>query len=385
MKKKLSELIKDPELEKLELELKRPNIFSVLKLESMEIRHSNFLGWLLNPKGSHNLGDIFLRWFLKDIFALGKSENIDEFEIDGYNFSNLKVYRELHNIDILLVSDKFVVAIENKVYSKEHSNQLTKYRKIIEKKYKEYEKIFVYLTPYGDSPNNEIDSKIYCSYSYEEIRKNIVTILEIYSSSISDRCKIYLEDYINVLGRVIMKDDKSIELANQIYLNHKEALDFIFENRVDKQTQINEAAKRAIQLEGMVAASMNKAIMRFLTPKLDEVIPRSGNGWKNKESFLFELKLSGNNILFQTVISPGDETIRDVLTEILNNLDIANRNYANIWRVHFINKSHEDIYKESLSDEDLVNIFRKIIRENKSIIDKVETSILENKNKLIHQ
>lgn len=385
MKKKLSELIKDPELEKLELELKRPNIFSVLKLESMEIRHSNFLGWLLDPKGSHNLGDIFLRWFLKDIFALGKSENIDEFEIDGYNFSNLKVYRELHNIDILLVSDKFVVAIENKVYSKEHSNQLTKYRKIIEKKYKEYEKIFVYLTPYGDSPNNEIDSKIYCSYSYEEIRKNIVTILEIYSSSISDRCKIYLEDYINVLGRVIMKDDKSIELANQIYLNHKEALDFIFENRVDKQTQINEAAKRAIQLEGMVAASMNKAIMRFLTPKLDEVIPRSGNGWKNKESFLFELKLSGNNILFQTVISPGDETIRDVLTEILNKLDIANRNYANIWRVHFINKSHEDMYNESLSDEDLVNIFRKIIRENKSIIDKVEKSILENKNKLIHQ
>lgn len=385
MKKKLSELIKDPELEKLELELKRPNIFSVLKLESMEIRHSNFLGWLLDPKGSHNLGDIFLRWFLKDIFALGKSENIDEFEIDGYNFSNLKVYRELHNIDILLVSDKFVVAIENKVYSKEHSNQLTKYRKIIEKKYKEYEKIFVYLTPYGDSPNNEIDSKIYCSYSYEEIRKNIVTILEIYSSSISDRCKIYLEDYINVLGRVIMKDDKSIELANQIYLNHKEALDFIFENRVDKQTQINEAAKRAIQLEGMVAASMNKAIMRFLTPKLDEVIPRSGNGWKNKESFLFELKLSGNNILFQTVISPGDETIRDVLTEILNKLDIANRNYANIWRVHFINKSHEDMYNESLSDEDLVNIFRKIIRENKSIIDKVEISILENKNKLIHQ
>lgn len=385
MKKKLSELIKDPELEKLELELKRPNIFSVLKLESMEIRHSNFLGWLLDPKGSHNLGDIFLRWFLKDIFALGKSENIDEFEIDGYNFSNLKVYRELHNIDILLVSDKFVVAIENKVYSKEHSNQLTKYRKIIEKKYKEYEKIFVYLTPYGDSPNNEIDSKIYCSYSYEEIRKNIVTILEIYSSSISDRCKIYLEDYINVLGRVIMKDDKSIELANQIYLNHKEALDFIFENRVDKQTQINEAAKRAIQLEGMVAASMNKAIMRFLTPKLDEVIPRSGNGWKNKESFLFELKLSGNNILFQTVISPGDETIRDVLTEILNKLDIANRNYANIWRVHFINKSHGDMYNESLSDEDLVNIFRKIIRENKSIIDKVEKSILENKNKLIHQ
>lgn len=32
MKEKFSELIKDPDLERLELELKNPNFFSILKL-----------------------------------------------------------------------------------------------------------------------------------------------------------------------------------------------------------------------------------------------------------------------------------------------------------------------------------------------------------------
>jgi len=119
MKEKFSELIKDPDLERLELELKNPNFFSILKLENREIRHSNFLGWLLDPKGSHHLGDIFLRWFLKDIFSSGKCKSIDEFIIDGYNLSDLKIYREWSNIDILLVGKDFVVVIENKIFSKE--------------------------------------------------------------------------------------------------------------------------------------------------------------------------------------------------------------------------------------------------------------------------
>ena len=37
------------------------NIFEVLKIHRREIRHSNFLGWLFDPNGSHNLGDIFLK------------------------------------------------------------------------------------------------------------------------------------------------------------------------------------------------------------------------------------------------------------------------------------------------------------------------------------
>jgi len=62
IKDSLSSFIKDSNLDKLELLLNSPNIFNVLKIEHNEIRHSNFLAWLLDPKNGHNLGDKFLRW-----------------------------------------------------------------------------------------------------------------------------------------------------------------------------------------------------------------------------------------------------------------------------------------------------------------------------------
>ena len=41
-----SQLVKDINFDKLDLELKNPNIFHILKISNTEIRHSNFLSWL---------------------------------------------------------------------------------------------------------------------------------------------------------------------------------------------------------------------------------------------------------------------------------------------------------------------------------------------------
>ena len=38
-----SKLIKDINFDRLDLELKNPNIFQILKISNTEIRHSNFL------------------------------------------------------------------------------------------------------------------------------------------------------------------------------------------------------------------------------------------------------------------------------------------------------------------------------------------------------
>lgn len=40
---------------------KRFNLFDVLKISRMEIRHSNMLAWLLNPNENHGMGDAFLK------------------------------------------------------------------------------------------------------------------------------------------------------------------------------------------------------------------------------------------------------------------------------------------------------------------------------------
>ena len=46
-------LLNDDDFERIEIGLKAPNIFSILGVSRTEIRHSNFLGWLLDPNGSH--------------------------------------------------------------------------------------------------------------------------------------------------------------------------------------------------------------------------------------------------------------------------------------------------------------------------------------------
>ena len=69
MEAELAAILRDPDVEKLELAMKEPNIFRAMQIERHELRHSDFLGYLLDPNESHGLGDIFLRKFLRDVFA----------------------------------------------------------------------------------------------------------------------------------------------------------------------------------------------------------------------------------------------------------------------------------------------------------------------------
>ena len=43
------DLLNDNDFERLELLLKQPNIFNILRSQHSELKHSNFLSWLLNP------------------------------------------------------------------------------------------------------------------------------------------------------------------------------------------------------------------------------------------------------------------------------------------------------------------------------------------------
>ena len=107
----------------------------VQRITNNEIRHSNFLSWLLDPKESHKLGDIFLKRFLREVFSSDKFGEIDQIDVEGMDLSKAEIQREWKNIDILIILEGVVVCIENKVLSKEHSNQLKRYKEIIEKQF----------------------------------------------------------------------------------------------------------------------------------------------------------------------------------------------------------------------------------------------------------
>ena len=48
------------------------NLFDVLGVSKAEIRHSRIIAWLLDPHGSHGLGDTLLRVFLREAIDFSK-------------------------------------------------------------------------------------------------------------------------------------------------------------------------------------------------------------------------------------------------------------------------------------------------------------------------
>lgn len=380
MKKNLSNLVKDHRLEKLGLSLKAPNMFSILQITKTEIRHSNFLAWLLSPKESHNLGSLFTKWFLREILSSDIINWANEFSIDSIDLNKVKIFREWKHIDILIVHDDFVIAIENKVYSSEHSNQLKRYKDKIIEAFPKKDKGFVFLTPDGVNPKDEADLKDYVPISFDIIRSRIEIILDVYEESLSDRVKTYIEDYLLIINREIMKNHPSIDLAKELYKNHKEAIDFILEHKPDRISDIKEIIESTIKSNGYHLQTCNKYYARFLTTKLVDVIPKSGiNGWKENESFLFEVAYWEKGLTIKFVISPGNENNRSILRKCIEELPKSKKPTGKKWWTIYSDPRKVNFLNDKFDDEnEVVNLIDKLLKENKERIEKVEELIIKN-------
>ncbi|BES63835.1 PD-(D/E)XK nuclease family protein [Gottschalkiaceae bacterium SANA] len=379
--KRMSNLIKDPDLERLDIEMNTPNFFQILKVERKEIRHSNFLAWLLDPNGSHGLSELFTKWFLRDIFSNDKVNWMTEFDVEDLNFNQMIIKREWRSIDVLIEMPEFIVAIENKVDSGEHSDQLRRYRETVKRFYPDRKHAFVFLSPTNLIPVDEEDSQRYIIYSYENLRRNIEILLDVNTERISEKVGFYLKDYLTILRRDIMKDHESIELAKKLYQNHKEAFDFIFENRPDQLSEAGEIVKRVIEEEGYHLCACNKGYARFLPKSLVSVIPRNGRGWSSKESFLFEVDYWPKKISMRAIIAPGNESTREALIDIISRIEGAKIPRGKQFLSYFSVITKIDVTAETYEDEEkLAEAFRKFLRKNDELIGRIEKSILENKN-----
>lgn len=376
----LSNLIKDPELEKLNLTLHTPNIFNILSITKTEIRHSNFLAWLMTPSQSHNLNTIFIKWFLKEVFSSAKVDGLTEFQLDSMNLNNIKVLREWQNIDLLIIHEEFVLVIENKVDSSEHSNQLNKYFQVIDKAYPKLNKIYVFLTIDGINPEDENDSNIYISIDYGKIKSIIEIILSVYQNSLSQRIQYYIEDYLLILNRYIMKENNdSVKIAIDLYKNHKDAIDFIIENIPDKFAKIKAIIEETICENGYILGPCSKYYARFFTKELNDVMPKTGTGWVGKECFLFEITYSEKSLTLKFVISPGNENNRAILSNIIKSIDGSKKDasgkkwltfYSDLEKVSFNNENDIDVFKDAVNDLLIRNKYR-ILQAQSGIIENI--------------
>ncbi len=242
-------VVDNDDLLELEERIGRFNIFDALRVDRAEIRHSNFLAWLLDPAESHGCADLFLKAILMDLLRQmpPNARPLSPVELDGITLADIEIRREWKNIDLLIISRNpdFVIAIENKIGSKEHSNQLERYKKIVSENFAEQHSAYVFLTPEGDEPSDE-DWNI---YSYADIHRVLTRVRRTNHASIGNDVLTFLDHYTRLIGSRLMDDPKIDELCNRIYQNHRQAIDLIIDRVGSPASQVIEAISDLVEAD----------------------------------------------------------------------------------------------------------------------------------------
>ena len=371
---------------------KKSNIFEILKIKNMEIRHSNFLGWLLDPEESHNLENEFLKGFVQE--GINKNK-YTEITVDIDLIDSVKIEREYKDIDLLIESHNVVFCIENKIFSNEHSDQLKKYKKIIQKEFPNKEKVFIYLTPSGKPSQQETELYLPISYSVVlEVLKNLNI------KKIDKNAQIYILDYIATLEKDILKNNElkaplsklhleygefikqilekrntSQSKEREIYKKHQEFFDYFSKNNFDPEW-ISLLIQKTLLKNGYKLGSINSKYVRFYPVELEPYIYKSKqrNTWEHREIFIFELEIKEKNkIAIRSCVNRrGDEDFDyDGLLKIIDTIPNAKQRNKD-WVFSHEKEFPIDYLKiAKLEESSAINDLEKIFKSYKDLfIDK---------------
>lgn len=263
------------------------NIFKILKLQEYEVRHSAFLSWLFNPKGSHGLGQNFANNFFHECFG-------DSFDGDCSTITSVKTEvaipgeeqkKKGRRIDILIEGDKFTCTIENKYGSSEHEKQCLYYRKYIEGRRNS-----------KDEPNEG-------KYPVKDGWKNYFVFLDIEKPDNFDK------EHTDTYGDYVFIDYQAIKeiLKKLIESKNKEELEITF---IQHYIEILEEKYTKLSPE------FEKICQEIPADDMLEIIACSEN--KN---------LSSSELLFINVVKKyykdtkrkNDEAVKDILLDIIDN------------------------------------------------------------------
>ncbi len=371
---------------------KKSNIFEILKIKNMEIRHSNFLGWLLDPEESHNLENEFLKGFVQE--GINKNK-YTEITVDIDLIDSVKIEREYKDIDLLIESHNVVFCIENKIFSNEHSDQLKKYKKIIQKEFPNKEKVFIYLTPSGKPSQQE--TELYLPISYSVV---LEVLKHLNIKKIDKNAQIYILDYIATLEKDILKNNElkaplsklhleygefikqilekrntSQSKEREIYKKHQEFFDYFSKNNFDPEW-ISLLIQKTLLKNGYKLGSINSKYVRFYPVELEPYIYKSKqrNTWEHREIFIFELEIKEKNkIAIRSCVNRrGDEDFDyDGLLKIIDTIPNAKQRNKD-WVFSHEKEFPIDYLKiAKLEESSAINNLEKIFKSYKDLfIDK---------------
>lgn len=321
-KELLDNFSNEPNLKALEKLLSKFNIFDALDLVNREKKHSQFLVWLLKPKESHGLSDTVLKNFLVKFTQLAKAKNIIDFspiDIDENNFNSALVEPERMNIDILIVDEinKLVCAIENKIHSDEHTNQLDRYKSTIDRMYPNHRKLFVYLTIEGEEASNPS----YISISYNDVCNIIEEVISVERDKINREAKIFISHYTDMVRRFHLENSEIQQLCDKIYAKHKKALKIINDNATDELAERRGALIDLINSEPqLMTDDCTTRSIRFTARKWDVDQLRKGTGYTStKRILLFEFQNRVSTLTLALIIGPGETAVRQRIYDQIKN------------------------------------------------------------------
>lgn len=326
-------LVEDDDFRMLEREFDRFCPFEALGMVRSEVRHGNFLAYLLDPRRPHGFHSEILRAFLLALSRTTSSATgsfrLRPLDVHLMDIEQAEVRREWRNIDLLIVlpSEKIVMPIELKIDSTQSPDQLQRYRRIVENEWlrdQGWRHLNVFLTKHDEAP---LDADQWHPLRMGDLVNELEPIATTNGSSVASES---LRAYLRMLRRHHLEDERLEEIARRLWSRHREALEFLADRRPDAIGNLFDALKdrrgelaKALSELGLqvVLDTDYKSIVRFAFAEWDDLPGFKQATWTESKRFiLLELKREGSKINAYLYLGPGpgEEDTRAAYASLLD-------------------------------------------------------------------
>ncbi|MXZ92837.1 MAG: hypothetical protein F4W95_14215 [Chloroflexi bacterium] len=283
-------------------------------LWSSEEFHSNLLAWLLDPNENHGLGDRFLKGFLSKTCAPS--------EVQSADWSQATVIREWENyvggqlgyLDILVLNEarQCLLAIENKIFSSEQGQQLTRYRSALANQYDELQRHQVFLSPAPTQPESADERKHWQAAGYAVVLDVLKELTDRQNGEIAEDVRAFLMQYATTLRRNIVPDSSAQKTARKVYLANRELFETILASRPDYRLELWKILKAAVgSREDMEVVASASGWVAFVPKQWLEVEAQGTSSFPDLPLATFHFIMSNDNAYLNFGLYGGDENVRE--------------------------------------------------------------------------
>ncbi len=241
IRKSIVNLFNSRQYQELKSYYSQRSIFDILKIMRNENIHSNFIAWLLDPNQNHGLNSYPMRKFLEMLIVvtfdclyakktpvLFPDDLIDQIITGNYEILDVDLEREkaisnARRVDIFIsvrlrVGEEekdLKIVLENKVYSKEHTDQTNAYFEWAQKEFRgTSEVLYVFLTPLTTNELLSLDDqqckcKMYIQINYQYLVDYVLEPCK--KQALPEEANVLIENYLRCLSYpAINEPDESI-------------------------------------------------------------------------------------------------------------------------------------------------------------------------------